>query len=148
MEMMSIGDFARETRLSQKALRLYDELGLLPPARVDPVSGYRLYVPAQLEKARLVAMLRQIGMSLSDIKVSVGLDAPAAALRLERYWSGVEQDHASRRALTSYLVNRLIGKRTDMYEVATRKMPERSLLCLKRRVRRAPGLWARNSWAS
>jgi hypothetical protein len=33
---ISIGDFARLTRLSQKALRLYDELGLLPPARVDP----------------------------------------------------------------------------------------------------------------
>jgi protein phosphatase len=36
---MSIGEFGRQTRLSQKALRIYDELGLLPPARVDPSSG-------------------------------------------------------------------------------------------------------------
>jgi MerR family regulatory protein len=38
---MSIGEFARRSRLSPKALRLYDGLGLLPPARVDELSGYR-----------------------------------------------------------------------------------------------------------
>lgn len=55
MELLTIGAFARGSRLSAKALRLYDELGLLTPARVDPVSGYRFYDPAQLERARLVA---------------------------------------------------------------------------------------------
>jgi hypothetical protein len=38
---MSIGEFARRSRLSPKALRLYNELGLLTPARVDDDSGYR-----------------------------------------------------------------------------------------------------------
>jgi protein phosphatase len=41
VDLMSIGEFARRSRLSPKALRLYDELGLLPPARVDEDSGYR-----------------------------------------------------------------------------------------------------------
>jgi protein phosphatase len=54
-ELLTIGAFARLTRLTPKALRLYDELGLLPPVRVDPASGYRYYEPAQLERARLVA---------------------------------------------------------------------------------------------
>jgi PPM family protein phosphatase len=36
---MSIGDFARRSRLSPKALRLYDEIGLLAPSRVDELSG-------------------------------------------------------------------------------------------------------------
>jgi protein phosphatase len=36
MALVSIGEFARLSRLSPKALRLYNELGLLPPARVDP----------------------------------------------------------------------------------------------------------------
>jgi DNA-binding transcriptional MerR regulator len=43
VDLMSIGEFARQSRLSQKALRLYDELDLLPPARVDPDSGYSSY---------------------------------------------------------------------------------------------------------
>jgi DNA-binding transcriptional MerR regulator len=41
MGLMGIGEFARLSRLSPKALRLCDELGLLPPARVDLDSGYR-----------------------------------------------------------------------------------------------------------
>jgi DNA-binding transcriptional MerR regulator len=43
MDLMTIGAFAERTRLSPKALRLYDRLGLLPPARTDPDSGYRFY---------------------------------------------------------------------------------------------------------
>ena len=39
MDLMTIGVFAGRTRLSPKALRLYDRLGLLAPARVDPDSG-------------------------------------------------------------------------------------------------------------
>ena len=42
-DQMSIGEFARYSRLSPKALWLYDELGLLEPARVDEDSGYRYY---------------------------------------------------------------------------------------------------------
>ena len=45
MGLLTIGAFARASRLSPKALRLHDELGLLRPACVDPVSGYRLYDP-------------------------------------------------------------------------------------------------------
>ena len=48
---MSIGEFARLSRLSAKALRLYDELGLLPPAQVDLDSGYRWYAAGQLDNA-------------------------------------------------------------------------------------------------
>jgi DNA-binding transcriptional MerR regulator len=53
VDLMSIGEFARLSRLSAKALRLYYELGLLPPAQVDPDSGYRWYAAGQLDNARL-----------------------------------------------------------------------------------------------
>ena len=56
---MSIGEFGSRSRLSAKALRLYDELSLLPPARVDEDSGYHFYEPGQLKQARLIAALRQ-----------------------------------------------------------------------------------------
>jgi PPM family protein phosphatase len=65
MSLMGIGEFAELSWLSPRALRLYDELGLLPPARVDPDSGYRWYAPAQLERARLVASLRQLDIPLA-----------------------------------------------------------------------------------
>ncbi len=138
---VSIGEFARRSRLSIKALRLYDELGVLIPARVDQVSGYRYYEEAQLERARLVAMLRQLDLPLTAIRDLLASDPAEAAQRVAAYWRQAEAAHDARRELAEYLVNRLSGKRPAMFEVATREMPARSLLCLKRNVDEA-GAWA------
>jgi serine/threonine protein phosphatase PrpC/DNA-binding transcriptional MerR regulator len=110
VELLSIGAFARASRLSPKALRLYDELGLLTPARVDPVNGYRFYAVGQLERARLVAWLRRLGMPLARIRQVCALDAPAAAREVRAYWAGVEADTAARRDLADFLVAQLSRK--------------------------------------
>jgi DNA-binding transcriptional MerR regulator len=55
MALLTIGAFATASRLSPKALRLYDDLGLLRPARTDPLTGYRRYAPEQLTQALAVA---------------------------------------------------------------------------------------------
>ena len=68
MKEISIGEFARRSRLSLKALRLYDERGVLVPSRVDQASGYRYYDTAQLDQARLVVMLRQLQLPLAAVK--------------------------------------------------------------------------------
>ncbi len=112
--MLTIGTFARASRLSPKALRLYDELGLLRPARVDPVSGYRFYEPAQLERARLVAWLRRLGMPLARIRTVCDLPAEAAAAAVAEYWHQVEAETAVRRDLAEFLVDHLSGKDTAM----------------------------------
>ena len=141
MEEISIGEFARRSRLSLKALRLYDELGVLVPARVDHASGYRYYDTAQLDEARLVVMLRQLQLPLAAVKELLACDPADAATRIAEHWRDAEAAHDARRDLADYLVNRLSGKRPVMYEVATREMPERSLLCLKRNVDEQ-GQWA------
>ena len=141
MDLMSIGEFARLSRLSAKALRLYDELGLLPPAQVDPDSGYRWYAAGQLDNARLVASLRQIGVPLAQIQLILSLEPEAAAAQVGAYWSGAEADHAARRDLAGYLVDRLTGKRNVMYEVKVRDIPARSLLCLLRHASNQQEVW-------
>ncbi|KND29055.1 MerR family transcriptional regulator [Streptomyces stelliscabiei] len=67
--MRSIGDMAGDSGPSVSALRFYDRAGVLVPAWVDPVSGYRWYAPEQLEEARLLARLRRAGMPLADIRL-------------------------------------------------------------------------------
>jgi hypothetical protein len=42
--MLRIGDFAQLSRVSTKALRIYDRLGLLKPCQVDATTGYRFYL--------------------------------------------------------------------------------------------------------
>ncbi|MFD4690072.1 MerR family transcriptional regulator [Streptomyces sp. NPDC058463] len=105
-----IGDFARLSRLSTKALRRYDELGLLRPALVDPVNGYRYYDRAQAGTARLVAWLRRIGMPLARIAEVVTLDEGAAAADIRAYWAQVEAETAARRELAAFLVDHLSAK--------------------------------------
>jgi DNA polymerase III sliding clamp (beta) subunit (PCNA family) len=68
-DMRSIGEMARDSGLSVSALRFYDRAGVLVPAWVDPVSGYRWYDPEQCEEARLLARLRRAGMPLADIRL-------------------------------------------------------------------------------
>ncbi|WP_181924057.1 MerR family transcriptional regulator [Streptomyces inhibens] len=118
-ELLTIGAFARASRLSPKALRLYDELGLLTPARVDPHSGYRHYAPAQLERARLVAWLRRLGMPLARIREVCELAPGAAAGAVAAYWAQVEADTAARRDLAAFLVDQLSRKDTVMTEPRT-----------------------------
>jgi DNA-binding transcriptional MerR regulator len=67
-DLLSIGQFSRMAWLSIKALRLYDENGLLQPAHVDPTTGYRYYRPAQAPVARAIAILRSLDMPLSEIR--------------------------------------------------------------------------------
>jgi DNA-binding transcriptional MerR regulator len=131
---MSIGEFARHSRLSAKALRLYDELGLLRPARVDEDSGYRLYEPGQLQQARLIAALRGLQVPLAEIRAILPLERLEAAERVREIWAATEAEHTARRALAAYLIDELRGRPSVIYEVDTRQMPDRSLLCVKRSV--------------
>lgn len=128
MDLLTIGAFARLARLSPKALRLYDDLNLLPPAHVDPDTGYRWYSPDQLPKARQVAQLRQLGMPLARIRKIIDLPAEAAAGELTAYWAEQELDVQAKRELVGFLVARLTGERTTMYEVLVRDIPARTLL--------------------
>lgn len=134
MSLVSIGEFARRSRLSPKALRLYDELGLLVPAEVDAESGYRWYADAQLEQARVVAMLRRIRVPLARIRNMLAVDPATAAEEIRAYWVGTEAEHTAQPLLVGHLVDRLHGKKSAMYEVTVRDMPARNLLSLMRHL--------------
>ncbi|MBT2420854.1 MerR family transcriptional regulator [Streptomyces sp. ISL-22] len=137
-ELLTIGAFAARARLSAKALRLYDRLGLLAPAHVDEVSGYRYYRADQIERARLVALLRQLDMPLARIaEVVEAPDGAAAAGRLDAYWADVEARFAGQRALAEYLRGRLSGRSSEMYGkfvVETVEVPEQVLITETRHV--------------
>lgn len=118
-ELLTIGAFAARARLSAKALRLYDRLGLLAPAHVDAASGYRYYRADQAERARLVALLRQLDMPLARIAEVVRADGAEAAGLLAAYWADVEARLAGQRTLAAYLRGRLSGRSSEMYETFT-----------------------------
>jgi DNA-binding transcriptional MerR regulator len=64
--MFKIGDFSKLSRVSVKALRYYDELGLLKPAHVDHFTGYRFYSADQLPQLNRILALKDLGFSLEQ----------------------------------------------------------------------------------
>jgi DNA-binding transcriptional MerR regulator len=137
-DLLTIGAFAARARLSPKALRLYDRLGLLRPAHVDEVSGYRYYRAGQIGRARTVALLRQLDMPLAvvaEVVAAAERDGGAAAERLGAYWAGVEARIAQQRTLAEFLRGRLSGRGVEMYgrfEVETVEVPAQLVLTEKR----------------
>ena len=66
--MFSIGEFSKITGLSIKTLRFYHERELLIPSSVDAETGYRYYDHANIEKARIITIFRNMEFSLKEIK--------------------------------------------------------------------------------
>lgn len=132
--LMTIGSFGKATRLSLKALRLYDTLGLLPPAWVDPDSGYRYYQEEQVNRARLIARLRMLDMPLSGIARVLEHGGAEGARILKAWWRDVEEGTASRRRLVTSVTRYLKGEIIMKHKVETRQVPEQKLLTLERRV--------------
>ncbi|MFJ6134363.1 MerR family transcriptional regulator [Kitasatospora sp. NPDC092286] len=136
--LLGIGEFARRSRLSLKALRLYDRLGLLPPARVDAGTGYRFYRNDQVARARLIVLLRRLDMPLAEVAgVLAAGDGPAGADRLADYWASVERRIAVQRELAVYLRIRLSGGEGSrgMHRIEQREVPEQTVLSEQRHIR-------------
>ena len=127
-DLLPIGRFARATRLSVKALRHYDELGLLRPAYVDPTSGYRYYRPAQANQAEAIRILRSVEMPLEEIGALLadpGGELAGKRLRLHR--ERLEARLAEHRRMLAFL-QRLLEKEDVMpYEVTVRELPAQTV---------------------
>lgn len=78
--MLKIGDFSRLAQVSIRALRLYDEIGLLKPARIDRFTDYRYYDPSQLPRLHRILALKDLGLTLDQIKALIDRDLPVEEL--------------------------------------------------------------------
>ncbi|MER8184140.1 MerR family transcriptional regulator [Kitasatospora sp. NPDC094015] len=135
--LLGIGAFARRSRLSQKALRLYDRQGVLRPDRVDPVTGYRSYRESRLTDARRIRLLRGLDMPLAEVAEVLAVPGPQGADLVAAYWERVERRTAAQRALAAYLRIQLTGGEgiLDMFDIQQREVPEQLVLTERRRIR-------------
>jgi DNA-binding transcriptional MerR regulator len=105
--LMQVGDLARETGKTVRAIHLYEQLGLLTPAARSK-GGYRLYGPEALVRIRWIAKLQEMGFSLGDLqvivrefaKVATAESAPHAMKRMrEVYARKLDEAREQRRRL-------------------------------------------------
>ncbi|MFJ7592888.1 MerR family transcriptional regulator [Streptomyces sp. NPDC097617] len=121
--MHSIGEMGRDSGLGVSALRFYDRVGVLVPARVDPATGYRWYAPEQLGEARLLARLRQAGMPLADVRLVLagwsGGDTGLVPRLLDGHLRRLERELADARGALSTVRSLLGHKETGMTTTTT-----------------------------
>ncbi len=127
---MTAGAFARRSRLSPKALRLYAANGLLVPAHVDKVNGYRNYHESQLRDARLICLLRRAEMPLALVAQILAAPREERQALIDDYRNDVERSIRYRRQLLGHLSKTISGGKETypMLEIKVRKVPEQTLL--------------------
>jgi DNA-binding transcriptional MerR regulator/effector-binding domain-containing protein len=132
--LLPIGDFSRMTYLSVKALRHYQDVGLLEPARVDPATGYRFYGASQVATAQVIRRFRELEMPLEQVKAV--LEASDVASRnelivahLRRMESQLEQTQANVASLRA-----LLERSTSPISVEYRSVPRTRSLAISEPV--------------
>ena len=144
--MFRIGEFSRLAQVTVKALRLYDERGLLVPARVDRSSGYRFYSAAQLPRLQRIIALKDLGLTLQEIgdllDEEPGLAEIRGMLRLRR--AQLEREIAGGRTrlarVEAYLAR--IEREGDMpaYDVTIKSAPALRVAALRDTVPHYPDI--------
>jgi len=140
---LTIGDFAKATQLSVKTLRHYHDVELLVPARVDPVSGYRLYATDQIQVAQVIRRFRDLDMPLGQIGAVLGANDPAVrsdliAAHLDR----LERDLVETQSAVASLRSLLQGASDTAAPIAHRRDPETETAAISESIDRADlGPW-------
>jgi DNA-binding transcriptional MerR regulator len=144
--MFSIGEFARLGGVSVRTLRHYDELGLLRPAKIDPLTGYRGYTAAQLGQLNRIMALKELGLSLIQARRLMGgvtLDELRGMLILRRAQLEDELEQHTNQLLGIEARLRQISKEDAMPadDIVVKKIPPMGVVVL---AGPAPGWGAEN----
>jgi len=113
--LLGIGQFSRMSRMTVKALRYYDEQGVLKPAYIDSASGYRYYSTAQLAEANMIRNLRSLEFSLEDIKRFLGeTDTGVRHALLEAHRGKIENRLEQYKSIITTIEKTIEGKEEIM----------------------------------
>ncbi|WP_378732435.1 MerR family transcriptional regulator [Nocardia brasiliensis] len=116
-ELITIGVLARASGLTASALRFYDDCGLLVPARVDPLTGYRYYTEGQRERAALIRRLREIEVPLESISDILSGDTGRAERLLDEHVDELRRK-AAEAALVAEAIKHTLGAGSTGHRVA------------------------------
>lgn len=139
-EELSIGRFGRLSGLTIKALRHYDDIGLLVPARVDESSGYRYYALAQARRAEAIRRLRSLDVPLDEVRELLDADEPTLRERLAVHRARLEGRVVETRRILDELERLIDGKEKlvpeaqVIPELEIKEVPSRRVAFVRDRV--------------
>ena len=135
--LLSTGTFADLSRLSLKALRLYNQLDILRPLHTDPQTGYRYYGPDQLPRARMIRNMRDMDMPLAEIRrvlAVADVSQAQAELVIHQYLELRTQQLEQIQMLARQFIQQLKPEANKMsLEVEVREIPAQQIISITRR---------------
>jgi DNA-binding transcriptional MerR regulator len=135
--LLSIGTFASMTRLSAKALRLYDQLGILQPLHIDPQTGYRYYGIDQVPSARMIRNMRDMDMPLAMIRrmlMVLSVSQAQAELLVRQHLEMRERQLEQIRWHARQFTQQLKSEANKMnLEVVVKEIPTQQIISITRR---------------
>jgi DNA-binding transcriptional MerR regulator len=138
-ELLSIGRFARLSGLTVKALRHYDEQGLISPAQVDQWTGYRYYTTDQARDAITIRRLRELELPLDEIAAVLHADPDTVRERLAVHRARLQGRAVEVRQLVRALDRVIEGKeplvQETTVEVQLEQIPELRMAVIGGRVK-------------
>ncbi len=122
--MYRIGLFSKIGKVTVKALRFYEEEGLLIPARIDGATGYRYYDTGQIPRLHKIVALKQCGFSIPEIKSILGGKNIASlfAGRRSRLEAEVREASLQLSSIESY-IGSIRESGTMDYEIVIKDLP-------------------------
>ena len=127
--MLKIGDFSRLARVTIKALRYYDELGLLKPAKIDSFTGYRYYSADQLPRLHRIIALKDMGLSLEEITrllqddVSISHILDLLRTKQETIKQRLEEESERLKRVEDWIMEVENENKLPVYEIVIKKIP-------------------------
>src|SRR5215216_1966620 len=136
-DLLSTGAFADLTRLSLKALRLYNQLDILRPVFTDPQTGYRYYGPDQILRARMIRNMRDMDMPLAEIRrvlAVADVSQAQAELVIRQYLELRTRQLEQMQLLARQLTQQLKPEANKMsLEVEVKDIPTQHIISITRR---------------
>lgn len=136
---LTIGQFGRLSQLSRKALRLYEDRGILTPAYIDPHSGYRYYRRAQVAVARRIRLLRMMEMPLESIVAVLDVwdvDAVEAQRLIQLHVTAMEKQLDAVTLAARLLLDEMIPtkERKMSFKFIQAEMPVQTVVSIRRNI--------------
>lgn len=135
--MFKIGEFSKLTQVTVRMLRHYDQTGLLKPAKIDPISGYRMYSVDQIPLLNKIIYLRDSGFQISEIKEALQAEDPSSLAELldKKYAAILHTIETEKIRLKKIEIakNELLGSKGELhYQVSIKSVPSFRVLSIRK----------------
>ena len=135
--MFKIGEFSKLTQVTVRMLRHYDQTGLLKPAKINPISGYRMYSVDQIPLLNKIIYLRDSGFQISEIKEALQAEDPSSLEELldKKYAAILHTIETEKMRLKKIEIakNELSGSNGELhYQVSIKSVPSFRVLSIRK----------------